>query len=327
MRYIESINILLTKPVKRADLVGLRMASPKTYFNFSKNIRKNNCYKDILTKDIFKSLLDTDKTRIGIAEELNISEPTVRKYLKKYGLYKPKRVPKQEPFLINQAKLQEVMSKDLSLSEIASELKTTPGAVVYYLKKYNLVTDAQNEYRVVKDYFLATTPEAKTKAFSNIDKSLEQIANDEFKTNKYDSYEDCLQDVRLRFLELAQKNEEEGVIFPRGILKSVRISEDAEKKDNIKTIKSELLEKINEKFSKEDEQIKKFEIKDFCENFWNYIHSHFTQREIFILEKYINEDNKYEAISKYINQTPENTRHIVNKALSKARRVLDKLID
>ena len=48
------------------------------------------------------------------------------------------------------ATLQELVNKGLSLNEIASELGVKVGKVRIYLAKYNIVSDSQKEFRMLK---------------------------------------------------------------------------------------------------------------------------------------------------------------------------------
>ena len=60
----------------------------------------------------------------------------------------------------------------------------------------------------VKTYFSAKTLEEKNIAFQAVDPFLQKMAKEKFKMQKNCSYDDCLQDLRLNFVNVTNKNKE-----------------------------------------------------------------------------------------------------------------------
>jgi DNA-directed RNA polymerase specialized sigma24 family protein len=215
------------------------------------------------------------------------------------------------------ATLQELVNKGLSLNEIASELGVKVGKVRCYLAKYNIISDAQKEFRILKRYFTATTKEEKSKAFEEIDKYLQQIAKEELKQKKGSTYEDCLQDIRLRFFEIAEKSKQDGISFPYRILKTIQETRPVIKQE-IKTVG---LSKADLKAA--DSGIELFETKDYEDYLWKYAHRHLRGREAYSLEQYLCEDKTIKEIAEYFWLTPKRAKDIIKSALSKLRQQLE----
>lgn len=215
--------------------------------------------------------------------------------------------------------LQELVNKGLSLHQMASELGVKVGKVRIHLNKNNIISDAQSEFRMLKRYFTATTQQEKAKAFREIDKHLEQIAKEEFKLKKGISYEDCLQDVRLRFFELVDKNQKKGISFPKGILKIMRTSQ-PEVNQQLKTVE---LKHCN--FGAVDNEIVSFESNNYDNFLWDFFYKKLRYRDTIALEKYIREGEQIGEIAKSFGLTESRTRSIIREALPKLREQFEKL--
>ena len=212
------------------------------------------------------------------------------------------------------ATLQELVNKGLSLNEIASELGVKVGKVRKYLAKYNIVSDSQKEFRMLKGYFTATTREDKVKAFEEIDKYLQQMAKEELKLKKGSTYEDCLQDVRLRFFEIVDKSRQDGVSFPYSILRTMRETKPAIQQE-IKTVS---LSKADLKVA--DSGIELFEAKAFEDYLWKYAHRHMRERDAYSLEQYLREDKTIKEIAEHFWLTPPRMKTIIEDALPKLQK-------
>lgn len=116
--------------------------------------------------------------------------------------------------------------------------------------------------QAVKDYFAATNNDAKEKAYNIIDRYIQKIAKKEFISSGESSFEDHLQNVRLRFWRIINKRKEKGVDVSRNITATmVEGQPNAQIRAKIKT--SPNMEKYAEDFSCTDLSTEVFEKDDF----------------------------------------------------------------
>lgn len=180
--------------------------------------QKRKTFKDILTKKALKNRLKNNYTFSDIAREFNTSTPVVVNYLQKYGLYKKTREVVHYDVNIEPAQLQKLADEGKTLDEMASELGVSVGIVRSFLKKYSITTELREELRLLRKYFNATDKAEKDAIFSEVDVYLKEIAKGKVKSCPTISYDDCLQDIRYRFLELMEqipnrKKKTTGVVF------------------------------------------------------------------------------------------------------------------
>lgn len=116
--------------------------------------------------------------------------------------------------------------------------------------------------QAVKDYFAATNNDAKEKAYNIIDRYIQKIAKKEFISSGESSFEDHLQNVRLRFWRIINKRKEKGVDVSRNITATmVEGQPNTQIRAKIKT--SPNMEKYAEDFSCTDLSTEMFEKDDF----------------------------------------------------------------
>ena len=224
---------------------------------------------------------------------------------------------------IEAARLQELASKGLSLNKMASELGVSMNSVRFHLEKHNIVTDAQKEFRILKEYFTASTKEEKAKAFAEIDKCLEQIAKEELPLRKGSSYEDCLQDVRLRFFELAEQSQKDGLSFSKTVLQKVRESRPAIKKE-IQTVSLETSTMGKADRAVDSYYTEYFEFKDYFKQLLKS-DSGISERERTLLQAYIEEGKSMADLASSTGLLKESIRQILkNRALPKLKHQHDK---
>ena len=226
---------------------------------------------------------------------------------------------------INPAKLQELAGKGLSLNQIATELGVTQSTVRNALKVNNIITDSQQGFRIIKNYFSAATREDKAKALAEIDKYLEQIAKEEVKLHKGSSYEDCLQDVRLRFFELIDKRAN-GQHVPRDIFKMVRETAQKSEKKEIKTVSLDSLSK-NAKPDIQDPKsgIDMVEDNDFRQYYVKNLEQVLRVREVEFIKRHYIGNESYEQLSEVFCFTPKRIKAIIDKAKPRAIELYEKL--
>lgn len=170
-------------------------------------ITSNRDTRALLTKEVLEPLIKSGKNLKEICEEFSISRPTLIKHIKQLGIdYKFKKANTPD-IVIERGILQKLIEQNKTMNEIATELNVPFGKVRYYLDKYGLSSATQEEWAVLKRYFTAKDSKAKKEAFVEIDKYLTEIAQEQYQFNRATTFEDCLQDVRLRFMELAEKRE------------------------------------------------------------------------------------------------------------------------
>lgn len=210
---------------------------------------------------------------------------------------------------IEPSTLQELANKGLSLNQMAAELNVPISTIRVYLQKHNIITGAQKEFRVLKDYFTATKPEDKAKAFEEVDKYLAQIAKEEAKLNKGSLYEDCLQDVRLRFFELVNQSQKDGLAFPKTILQKVRESRPALKPE-ISTMKpnSSTIAKIDKPVN--DYKTEDFELMDSYKQLLKSSKD-LTERDKYFLSAFVEKGKTLEEIASSCGLTRERVRQIL----------------
>lgn len=124
--------------------------------------------------------------------------------------------------------------------------------------------------QAVKDYFAATNNDAKEKAYNIIDRYIQKIAKKEFISSGESSFEDHLQNVRLRFWRIINKRKEKGVDVSRNITATmVEGQPNAQIRAKIKT--SPNMEKYAEDFSCTDLSTETFESQDLVNYLINSI--------------------------------------------------------
>ena len=92
--------------------------------------------------------------------------------------------------------------------EIAERLGIGRATIQRVLKTHlsGVIPEDKKFLKGVKAYFSAKTPEGKNKAFNAVDPFLQKIAKEKYEMQKNCSYDDCLQDLRLNFVNVTNKN-------------------------------------------------------------------------------------------------------------------------
>lgn len=88
-------------------------------------------------------------------------------------------------------------------SAIAERFGISRNSVQRYLRDFypDAIPENVKFARASKSFFLASTPEEKEKAFEAVDPFLQKFAKERHKLQNSGSFEDCLQELRLEFLE------------------------------------------------------------------------------------------------------------------------------
>lgn len=315
-----TINSLYYKPTI-VNIENLKYACQKQIAQDTVEISKESTYtpKKILPKETILELLESGMNMTDICRRYNLALTTVRKHLKYYGLYKPNPKAPCSPLTIPQETLQELVDKGLTMDKIASERSVPFGKVRYNLKKYNMMTENQIKYKALKDYYYAKTNREKDIAFNFVDKYLEKIAQKKFETKKgisY-SYEDCLQDIRLKFLEQIDKYQKKGNRNTQRILNFT--SKNNKIKKQVPTVSLNEIEDISDKIITLDTKIENFEAENFYNRIWEYAHAHLSKLEINVLEQYFKEGKNSSEIAASIGRSPRQTNAFLNRIIAKLR--------
>lgn len=95
-------------------------------------------------------------------------------------------------------------------NEIAERFGVVRTTVQRFLRTYlaGVIPENKEFLNAVKTYFSAKTLEEKNIAFQAVDPFLQKMAKEKFKMQKNCSYDDCLQDLRLNFVNVTNKNKE-----------------------------------------------------------------------------------------------------------------------
>lgn len=95
-------------------------------------------------------------------------------------------------------------------NEIAERFGVVRTTVQRFLRTHlaGVIPENKEFLNAVKTYFSAKTLEEKNIAFQAVDPFLQKMAKEKFKMQKNCSYDDCLQDLRLNFVNVTNKNKE-----------------------------------------------------------------------------------------------------------------------
>ncbi len=95
-------------------------------------------------------------------------------------------------------------------NEIAERFGVDRTTVQRFLRTHlaGVIPENKEFLNAVKTYFSAKTLEEKNIAFQAVDPFLQKMAKEKFKMQKNCSYDDCLQDLRLNFVNVTNKNKE-----------------------------------------------------------------------------------------------------------------------
>ena len=265
-------------------------------------------------QETIETLSNSGKTLTQIAKELNLSTTGVAYHLKKMGLYKPTKVG-NTPDIIDKNILEKLINSKKSVTEIATYLNVSPGKVRYFLEKYGIRNTNLEELKILRKYFSATTQKDKNEAFAIIDKYLEQIAKEKYQLDSGISFDDYLQDLRLKFLELAEKRKKRSLEGSRNIFQELRDLPVIKKKE-IETV--EFFNELNE-IGDLDFNIKNFEESDFFDNFIE--ESSLVERQKKIVTEYLKGHKDFEQLAEELGLTPQRVKHIFNMSIDRLRKI------
>lgn len=171
------------------------------------------------------------------------------------------------------------------------------------LKKYlpNISTDSIRFRKATQQFMSAVSEEEKNKAFESVDKILQKIAKEKTKLNSNYTYDDCLQDLRLQFLEIAETNKGKSRIVYEQILQGLK-TERKQTPDTFTKVDLSELEKHESAIATSDMRTRQFESDDFCYQLIRQ--SKLSERQSMMAHSSIMEDKSINEIAERFWLTP-----------------------
>ena len=221
-------------------------------------------------------------------------------------------IPQQISTQVSQETLQNLVNKNLTLQEISANLNVPISTIRHYLRKYN-ISRFSEEITALKKYFSTKDPKEKAKAYDVIDKHLQKMAEKEAEIRK-EPFEDCLQDIRLRFIELANKKKGTPEISVFNIFKKIENSA-PEAEAKIEKVK---LKTITNKIGISDYATNTFE----DANLANYLldNSNLSAKTRAILILKMKKDISNKELAKASNTGIERIRQMIRIAISQIKK-------
>ena len=161
--------------------------------------------------------------------------------------------------------------------------------------------------KALQEYFSANTEKQKREAVDIIDKYLEKIAKEDFKTQSGCSYDDYLQDTKLRFWEIVDRKRKNGTFNPKLIMIEMRCHKPSSSaKPNMSDFEN--IENYVDKIRTSDSAIEAFENLDML----HHLESQWTTRRADMFKMYIYENKSLEEISKIYNLSTERIKQVLS---------------
>ena len=191
----------------------------------------------------------------------------------------------------------------MTQDKIAESLGVNRVTVQTFLKKYlpNISTDSIKFRQATQKFMSAVSEEEKNKAFEYIDKILQKIAKEKTKLNSNYTYDDCLQDLRLQFLEIAEKNKGKSRIVYEQILQALK-TEKTQTPDTFMKVDLSKLEKHEEAIATSDLPTRQFEFDDFYSQLIRQ--SELSERQSMMAHSIIMENKSINEIAERFCLTP-----------------------
>lgn len=233
--------------------------------------------------------------------------------------YLPQQLPtdvieisQQIPARVSQETLQNLVNKNLTLQEISANLNVPISTIRHYLRKYN-ISRFSEEITALKKYFSTKDPKEKAKAYDVIDKHLQKMAEKEAEIRK-EPFEDCLQDIRLRFLEHANKRKKDRSVSVYRILDMVKESAPA----SATPIEKVKLKTITNKIGISDHSTDTFEDANLANYLLNNSDLSAKTKAILILK--MKKDVSNEELAKASNLGIERIRQTIREAICQIKK-------
>ena len=221
---------------------------------------------------------------------------------------------KNQNLMDNMVKIATMRKAGATQEEIGRRFGVNRNAIGVFLREHlpNAETDEKLFYRAVKKYFLATTPEEKNKAILEVDPFLQKIAKEKNKLQKEYSYDDCLQDLRLKLVNTANLNAENKKYNYKSFV--YELKKEASKSPRIEEPTRVPLSEISEdQLAMNDISTKIFEANDYCSK--RIKNTPLSARERVISHLYLEDYQTSDEIGNKLGYTGARIRMILSEIL------------
>ncbi len=215
------------------------------------------------------------------------------------------------------SQLTEMRKSGMTHQAIAEYFGMERWEIQSFMQKYmpNVKKESVELKQAIEQYSLSISRTEQEQAFAIIDKHLQKIAKEEVKTKSGISYEDCLQDIRLRFLEILENRANKQSVKSRYVLEMLNKTE-TPVQQKVKTVGLDALEGMEEKLFGTDLRTEIFELDDY----FKYASRRMSSKVKDILKLYLQDGESYEMIGKKFDLCPSRIQQIVLNAANRLKR-------
>lgn len=221
---------------------------------------------------------------------------------------------KNQNLMDNIVKIAAMRKAGATQEEIGKRFGVNRNMIGVFLREHlpNAETEERLFYRAAKKYLLATTSEEKNKAILEADPFLQKIAKEKNKFQKEYSYDDCLQDLRLKFVNAANRKEgKQNYDFKSFVYELKQEANRVPKMEE--PIKVSLGEISEDQLATNDISTKIFEESDYCSK--RIKNTPLLMRERLASRLYLEDDKNADEIAEKLSRTAAWARMILNDAL------------
>ena len=222
--------------------------------------------------------------------------------------------------LKNKDYIAELRRNGVSQEEIARRFNVRRFEVAEFLEIY--LPDVQRDDAVfrnaVKNYLSANSEVERNQAFEEVDKVLQKVAANKTQTQNGVIYKDCLQDLRLKFLESVKQTQGKYRIIYTQILQDLKNSDNSILENDYVPY-----EQNRDTRQSDDENIANFEHNDVLKYLMD--NSGLNTRQRYIIYSYLIAGKSLKEIGNLLGRTDENIRHNLNKAEEKMNKEYTKI--
>ena len=214
----------------------------------------------------------------------------------------------------NKEEIASMRQAGMSQDAVAQRFGVKRFELAAFLEKFlpNISSDETIFRNSTKSFLSATNEKERTKAFEEVDKILQKIAAQKAETQGEISYQDCLQDLRLKFLEIMAKKQSKDRIVYTEILQELK---KGEKSVPNKDLLQAVLE--TEPMQDMDTRTKIFENINFLAYMMD--NSSLNERERTIVFSYLAEGKSLDEIGMMLGLNKERIRVILNGITEKMK--------
>lgn len=221
--------------------------------------------------------------------------------------------------LKNKDYIAELRRNGVSQEEIARRFNVRRFEVAEFLELY--LPDVQRDDTVfrnaVKNYLSANSEVERNQAFEEVDKVLQQVAANKTQTQNGVIYKDCLQDLRLKFLESVKQIQGKYRIIYTQILQDLKNSDNSILENDYVPY-----EQNRDTRQSDDENIANFEHNDLLKYLMD--NSGLTERELYITLSVLN-GVSLEQIGDLLGLTSLRVKRILDRASEKMNKEYTKI--